>query len=129
MGQAMTDVAQGGNTQAVEQSVSEIYQFAAGRMRAGTSPAAIEQELAAKGLDAESAAIVVRNLKQALKSQKRSRGLRNMGIGALVCVVGVAITAATYSMASGGGHYVVAWGAVVFGGIQFLRGLFELATA
>jgi hypothetical protein len=56
-------------------------------------------------------------------------GLRNMAIGAIVCVVGIVITAATYSAASsGGGHYVVAWGAIIFGAVQFLKGLFQLAT-
>ena len=56
-------------------------------------------------------------------------GLRNMAIGAVVCVVGIVITAATYSAASsGGGHYVVAWGAIIFGAFQFLKGLFQLAT-
>ena len=55
-------------------------------------------------------------------------GLRNMAIGAAICVVGILITAGTYGAASPGGHYVVAWGAIVFGGIQFLKGLFQLAT-
>jgi hypothetical protein len=54
--------------------------------------------------------------------------LRNMAIGAVICVVGILITAGTYSAASPGGHYVVAWGAIVFGGIQFLKGLFQLGT-
>ena len=41
---------------------------------------------------------------------------------------GVVITALTYSAAvtAGGGRYVVAWGAVVFGAIQFFRGLTQL---
>jgi hypothetical protein len=57
-----------------------------------------------------------------------NHGLRNMGIGAAICIVGIVITAATYSAASRGGHYVVAWGAIVFGGFQFLKGLFQVAT-
>jgi hypothetical protein len=57
-------------------------------------------------------------------------GLRNMAIGGVICLVGILVTAATYGAAShGGGHYIVAWGAIVFGGLQFLRGLFELATS
>jgi hypothetical protein len=55
-------------------------------------------------------------------------GLRNMAIGAVVCLIGIAVTAGTYSAASSGGHYVVAWGAIVFGAFQFLKGLFQLAT-
>ena len=48
---------------------------------------------------------------------------RNMFVGGLWCVGGIVVTALTYSAASGGGSYVVAWGAIVFGGIQFCRGL------
>jgi hypothetical protein len=48
-----------------------------------------------------------------------------MAVGLAVCVVGIVITAVTYSAASNGGHYIVAWGAVLFGGLQFLRGAFE----
>jgi hypothetical protein len=43
--------------------------------------------------------------------------------GGLWCVGGIIVTAVTYSAASGGGSYVVAWGAILFGAIQFFRGL------
>jgi hypothetical protein len=51
-------------------------------------------------------------------------GRRNMAIGGVVCVIGVIVTVATYAAASGpgGGRYIIAWGAIVFGAIQFLRG-------
>jgi hypothetical protein len=39
---------------------------------------------------------------------------------------GIAVTVGTYIAAEerGGGYYVVAWGAMLCGGLQFLRGLF-----
>jgi hypothetical protein len=52
-----------------------------------------------------------------------TEGVRNIGIGGTIFVVGSLVTVATYSAAQGGGHYVVAWGAILFGGIQFLTGL------
>lgn len=53
-------------------------------------------------------------------------GGKDMLVGALWCIGGIVVTALTYSAASeGGGTYVVAWGAILFGGIQFLRGLFR----
>jgi hypothetical protein len=51
-----------------------------------------------------------------------------MAIGAAICVVGILVTAVTYSAASHGGHYIVAWGAIVFGAIQFFKGLFQLGS-
>ncbi len=59
------------------------------------------------------------------KPVRNSSGQRDMIIGGLVCVVGILITAITYSSAEGGGTYVVAWGAIVFGAIQFFRGLYK----
>jgi len=55
-----------------------------------------------------------------------NRGMRNMMVGGVICLVGTVITIGTYAAASnGGGHYVVAWGAIIFGGIQFLQGMIQ----
>ncbi len=43
--------------------------------------------------------------------------------GALWCIGGIAVTAITYSKAAPGGTYIVAWGAILFGAIQFFKGL------
>jgi hypothetical protein len=52
-------------------------------------------------------------------------GVGDMVIGGLICAVGVVVTLATYNEAAsnGGGSYIIAWGAIVFGGIRFLRGV------
>ena len=53
-----------------------------------------------------------------------------MIFGALWCVGGIVVTAVTYSSAvssPGGGHYIIAWGAIVFGAVQFFKGLFQSA--
>lgn len=46
-------------------------------------------------------------------------GLVSMFLGALFCIGGIAITVVTMSAAEGGGTYVVTWGAILFGAIQF----------
>jgi hypothetical protein len=48
---------------------------------------------------------------------------KHMLIGGLWCIGGLLVTALSYGAAIGGGSYVVAWGAIVFGAIQFFRGL------
>ena len=59
--------------------------------------------------------------------ERRQRARRDMTIGGVVCVIGIVITVATYAAASeAGGSYVVTWGAIAFGGFQFLRGLGEM---
>ncbi len=53
----------------------------------------------------------------------RLRANRDMVLGGLWCIGGTIVTVVTYQAAASGGTYVVAWGAIVFGGYQFLRGL------
>jgi len=52
-----------------------------------------------------------------------ARGKRDMVVGGLWCGGGIAVTLYTHAAAAGGGTYIVAWGAILFGGIQFLRGV------
>ena len=64
----------------------------------------------------------------AANSNQAARDLaqKNFVHGALWLVGGIAVTAVTYSIASSspsGGHYLIAWGAIIFGGFQFLKGL------
>ena len=59
-----------------------------------------------------------------------NRGQNNMIFGALWCVGGIVVTAVTYSSAvssPGGGHYIIAWGAIVFGAVQFFKWLLQSA--
>jgi hypothetical protein len=54
-----------------------------------------------------------------------------MVVGAVLVVIGVAITAGTYHSASsrGGGTYFIAYGPIVVGVINFFKGLFTLVSA
>lgn len=52
-------------------------------------------------------------------------GTKNMGLGLLWFIGGSLVTLVTYEAASGGGHFVVAYGAILVGGIQFIAGLFQ----
>ncbi len=57
------------------------------------------------------------------------KAANQMGIGLLVCLIGTGITLVTYSVATsgtGGGRYLIAWGVILFGAIQFVIGLSNL---
>ena len=59
----------------------------------------------------------------------RATAGRNIVVGALWCVGGILVTSLSYSAAANsptGGHYFMAWGAILFGGIQFFKGLAKL---
>lgn len=58
------------------------------------------------------------------KDEMSQKHIAQMVSGVLWAGGGIIITLVTYSAASGGGSYVITWGAVLFGIYDFLRGLF-----
>jgi hypothetical protein len=108
--------------QSTQDAVRAIYAYAGSLMKANVSDDEIRGKLTEKGVNAEAANVVIRNLHQA----KRKVAQKDMLIGAGFCIVGLIITIATYTTAAssrGGGTYVIAWGAIIFGALQFFRGL------
>lgn len=109
-----------------EKAVEAVYEHAAELMRNGHSNSEIHENLLSHGLDQSAASLVVDNLSKVRAEQYRETGLNNMKVGAMWAVGGLVITGVTYSMASEqGGTYVVTWGAIVFGAIQFFKGLYQ----
>ncbi|MFO1066789.1 MAG: hypothetical protein U0892_23265 [Pirellulales bacterium] len=112
-----------------QQLTDEAYSFAADQLVAGRSPAQVKSALIERGLDSASADVVVDGLVGAQRSSQNSAAIRNIVIGGLFCVGGTVITIATYSAATqGGGRYMVCWGAIVYGFIQFIRGIGQLVS-
>jgi len=112
------------SAQTTQQAVQALFQFAAGQMRAGVRSHEVERNLMARGLSAEGSHTIVVQLQDAFRKAAK----KNMLVGVAWCVGGIVITAVTYQMAAnnpGGGTYLVTWGPVIFGAIQFFRGLAE----
>jgi hypothetical protein len=110
--------------------IEAIYHCAALQVRDGVAPAAIEKNLTDQGVRPEVASSVVDTLLRAQAKVNREAGQKNMLYGALWCAGGIIVTTLTYEAASsGGGRYVVAWGAILFGAIQFLSGLVQAARS
>ncbi len=117
----------------IEKAVEAIYTYAGALLRAGRSEDEVEDALVEKGIERNTAMVVVRKLTSARasteKSNDRDKGFSDMMIGGLIAGVGIVITAITYSAASeGGGRYVIAWGAIIFGAIRFFRGLSRMGS-
>lgn len=107
-----------------EKTVNELYVYVANRIvkdnRAGYQ---VKTELMEKGMPEEAVNKIVDHVEQQIYQARRDRASKDMLYGALWCIGGTVVTVATYSAASGGGRYVVAWGAIIFGAIQFFKGL------
>jgi hypothetical protein len=128
---AATDGSAGSEASAGEPTQA-VYNYAAERLiKDDVPPAQVRNELMAQGLSEEVAALVVRQLQAARNGgsrEAREAGQKNMLLGALWCIGGTVVTVVSYSAASGGGgRYIIAWGAIIFGAIQFFRGLSQMS--
>ena len=112
-----------------DQVVESIVNYALQMLRDGKSRDEIEAALLEKGVPKDFVQHVVGELWQARSNAVRRLGRKHMGIGAAWCIGGAVVTWATMAAAQNGGTYVVAWGAIIFGGLEFLWGLWKTLTA
>ncbi len=111
--------------------LKEARKNAALLLQAGLTVEEVQKHLIDKGLDPADVAKVVKsraalNLMKTMEPSRSSpakSGQKDMIVGAVWCLGGIVVTAVTYRAALAGGTYLVAWGAIVFGAIQFARGL------
>jgi hypothetical protein len=105
-----------------QEMVDALHNYAAEQLAIGVETAKIEKMLTEQGLTAKDAETLVNTLKQARMQAAIQEGRRNMFFGALWCLGGIAVTSLTLQAAknAGGGTYVIASGAILFGGIQVL---------
>jgi hypothetical protein len=101
----------------------EIYEYAVSLKNADMTESAIVENLMRRGLSEPEANAVIQKIFAHRKKDNRAEGKRNMIVGGLWLVGGIAVTVFTYNSARSGGSYVITWGPMIFGGIQFFRGL------
>ncbi len=105
-----------------DQLLVEWGPYAARMLRQGTRPEQLESELVASGLT-HTEAIDAIGFGTDVLAARSARASRDRTHGALWALGGLAVTLLTYSAAQGGGHYVVAYGAIAYGAVRFFRGL------
>lgn len=135
--------------------VAAVFAYADGQLNTGKHPKDVEQDLVSKGMEGEAASSVVEKIvtERQRQTDQRARQLaqrerervayrrrvaalraeaaqRGMTIGAIICMVGVAVTLVSYSSTTlGGSIYILAWGAILFGAVRFLRGASLASTS
>ena len=84
--------------------------------------------LTQRGVDTDTAFAAIEKVENQLNGVDRKAGRKDMIWGALWFIGGSLVTLITYSNASSspsGGRYTVAYGAIIFGLIQFFRGVMK----
>ena len=107
------------------QAARAIFDAAASELARGASKQEIVSKLVAHKMKKKIAIQFVDKVEQGINQAFTKKYKKHMIYGILWCIGGTLVTAITYSAASErGGTYVIAYGAVVFGAIDFFRGLF-----
>ncbi len=102
-----------------------IYQYVAGELSRNTVPQVIERELINRSVPPELAKQIITSTQRALKKGSGEKYRKRMVRGILWTVAGVIVTCGSYMFASDlSGSYLLCWGAIIFGLIDFFVGLF-----
>lgn len=108
-----------------QEGLKGLYQFAAQAMAHKTPPQVIVKNLTDQGLSSETAAAIVSQTQQAYKKGRVEKYKKQMLAGLLWTGAGIVVTVLSIIFADQlGGNSVLCWGAVLFGIIDFLIGLF-----
>jgi fructosamine-3-kinase len=95
--------------------INEMYQYATNLFIGGQNAYEVKTALLERGLDEGNANYIVEQLDQQINEARKTRAKKDMLYGALWCVGGLVLTLAHIGF--------IFWGAIVFGGIQFFRGV------
>jgi hypothetical protein len=99
-----------------QQAVQELYNLAANLIvteKKNTVQA--KSVLVERGLSEDAAYTIVRNVEDEIKKAKKDQAKKDILYGALWCVGGTIATVANVGF--------IFWGAILFGGIQLIKGL------
>jgi len=118
-------------------AVEQLSEYVAYSLADGKDKSTIARELVKEGLPKDGVVQFIDNIEQQLndyaeeyrrtpegRQAMADQYKRHMLYGILWATGGTAVTIATYEAASEGGFFIIAWGAIIFGIVDFLRGLF-----
>ena len=109
-------------TKSPEEAIQAIYKQAAGYMKAGKSNQDVEDLLVGDGLSYEEASAIIANISKALRSAAK----QTIVIGAAFFILGTIATVGGFLYSgSTGGRFMVFYGAVLFGLIRLVTGIFQ----
>jgi len=107
-----------------KQELSGFFQYAVMEMASNKPHQAIEKLLVGRGASLEMAKTIVKDAQYAVKKARREKYKKRMTRGLLWTIAGTVITCGTFVFASElSGRFVLLYGAIIFGFIDFIIGL------
>jgi hypothetical protein len=104
-------------------------QTALALLQAGLSPEQVTNRLVEEGTPQAQAETVVGLMAERHRRQTAEASRRDIRTGALWFIGGALLSAGTYYFAPPGESFLLAWGPVIFGGLQFARGWRKVGRA
>ena len=103
-----------------QQASDQLYRYATHLLtEQDKTPTQVKKTLIAQGVDEQLAADIVKTIEGQVEQSRKTRAKRDMIFGGLWCVGGTVFTFADIGY--------IFWGAIVFGLIQFIRGVSNLS--
>jgi len=106
----------------VSTDVSDLQEYIARRLGGDAPIDQIVGSLVDQGVDPGDAIGIVRRVNAQYRNAMANASLKKIGIGAIWAVGGSAVTAFTFMSSHSTGVFVVAWGAIIFGVFDMIRG-------
>ncbi|HSO13153.1 MAG TPA: hypothetical protein VLT51_12310 [Anaerolineales bacterium] len=107
-----------------QQDLSGLFRFAAQELARKQSPKVVAQKLTDQGVTPAAANQIVVETQKVIKKALAEKNKKRMTRGLIWAVIGIVLTCGTMAIASkGGGRYVLFYGAVIYGIIDFIAGL------
>lgn len=104
-----------------QETVNQLYNYAANLLvHQDKSAYEVKAALIEKGLSIENAGFIVDTIEEQIEEAKHDKAKKDMLYGAIWCIVGTALTLANVGF--------IFWGAILFGGIQFFKGVLNLKS-
>lgn len=102
-----------------QEVANQLYNYAANLLvHQNKSAYDTKAALIEKGLGTKDAEYIVNTIEEQIEEAKHEKAKKDMLYGALWCIGGTALTFANVGF--------IFWGAILFGGIQFFRGLINI---
>jgi hypothetical protein len=116
--------------EANKQDRSGLIQYAAMELANKRPRQEVEKALVSQGASPKEAKAIVTNVQDAIKQSRREKHKKRMIRGLIWTVLGAIITCGTYVFANElGGNFLLCWGAILFGIIDFVIGLVGWLTS
>jgi len=105
----------------IKRTADELYNYAAQQMvQLNRNPNQVKNDLVEMGLDSESANTLVYKIHNQINDAKVSQAKKDILYGALWCFGGLILTLTKTGF--------IFWGAILFGGIQLIKGIYNYST-